>query len=122
MEWGDKSLIIEAAAENAFDFKEGSPQDINYKLRLDLIKKHFQRKRLASIAFGLMVHNALLCIQRTVANADELNGESIRAALDLYIDAELGMHSPTSKEKQLTEEEQIAIYKERYKQEYGGLH
>lgn len=119
MEWGDKSLIIEAAAENAFDFKEGSPQDIDYKLRLELIKKHFKRKRLESVAFGLMVHNALICIQRTIANADELNGESIRSALNLYIDAGLGRRFSTSNEKQLTEEEQIELYKERYKQEYG---
>lgn len=120
MEWGDDGLIIEAAAENAFDFKEGSPQDIDYRLRLELIKKHFQRKRVEKVTFGLMVHNVLLCIQRTLANAENVNGESVRAALNRFIDAAFGIRMMEEDIKQLTPEEQIAIYKERYRQEYGG--
>ena len=119
MGWGDDGLIIEAAAENAFDFKDGSPQDPNYKLRLRLIKQHFQRKRMESVSFGLMVHNALICIQRTIAGADELNGESVHSALNKFIDAASGIRGIEPEVEQLTPEEQIELYRERYKQEYG---
>lgn len=120
MEWGDDGLIIEAAAENAFDFKDGSPLDPDYKLRLKLIKRHFQRKRMESAYFGLMVHNALICIQRTLAMAEDRHGESVANALRSFIEMAYGVRSPESDTKQLTPEEQIEIYKERYRQEYGG--
>lgn len=120
MEWGDNGLIIEAAAENAFDFKEGSPQDPDYKLRLHLITQHFKRKRLETLSFGLMVHNALICIQRTLTNAEEVYGESVITALNRFIDAASGTRSENAEEQQLTPEEKIEIYRERYKQEYGG--
>lgn len=72
-----------------------------------------------SASFGLMVHNALMCIQRTLANAEDVNGESVRSALDRFLDLASGVHAQEHEVKQLTPEEQIELYRERYKQEYG---
>lgn len=119
MEWGDNGLIIEAAAENAFDFKEGSPQDPDYKLRLQLIKRHFQRKRIETLSLGLMIHNALICIQRTLTRAENVNGDSVKSALNQFINASSGIRFSEPEIKQLTPDEQIEIYRERYNQEYG---
>ena len=119
MEWGDSGLIIEAAAENAFDFKEESPQDIDYNLKLHLIKRHFQRKRLESISMGVMIYKMLLCIQRTLANADDVYGESAHDALIRFVEFASGYPSTEAETKKLSLDEQIEVYKERYKQEYG---
>lgn len=120
MGWGDDGLIVEAAAENAFDFKDGSPLDPDYKLRLHLIKQHLKRKRIETLTLGLMLHNAILCTQRTLADAEDVNGDSVRLALNQFIDVVSGEHISKSETSQLTPEEQIALYRERYKQEYGG--
>lgn len=119
MEWGDDGLTIEAAAENAFNFKEGSPQDIDYQLRLRLVKTHFQRKRMESVFFGIMIYRMLLCIQRTVAQAEDVYGESAHAALMRFVEFASGYPTQEGNVKQLSLDEQIEIYRERYKQEYA---
>lgn len=119
MEWGDSGLIIEAAAENAFDFKEGSPQDIDYNIRLHLIKNHFQRKRLETISLGVMIYRMLLCIQRTIAQADDVYGESAYKALMQFVEFASGYLTTEAETKKLSLDEQIEIYRERYKQEYA---
>lgn len=120
MEWGDSGLIIEAAAENAFDFKSISPQDNDYELKLHLIKNHFQRKRLETVSMGVMLYKMLLCIQRTIARADDLYGESAYKALMNFVEFASGYLVPEAETKKLSLDEEIEVYKERYKQEYGS--
>lgn len=81
MERGDCRLITEAAVTNVFNFKDGSPLDPEYNIRLKYALSYLLKKRMENAFEVLSIYNMLICIQRTLAGASDLYGEKSKEVL-----------------------------------------
>lgn len=119
MERGDCSLISEAAFTGCFNFKEGSPLDQEYRLRLKLALDYLIKKRIKAVLSAKLIYNTLICLQRTVANASELAGDIAKNTLNKYVNTVLDTDSTDEPNQIDMEESIIDHYKAIYEQLYG---
>jgi hypothetical protein len=119
LERGDCSLISEAAFTGCFNFKEGSPLDQEYHLRLKLALNYLVKKRLAEVLKVKAIYNTLICLQRTVANASELAGDTVKDTLTKYVKTVLNNDTTEEQKIEDSEESIVAYYKAIYEQLYG---
>lgn len=120
MERGDTKLITEAAITKVFDFKDGSPLDPEYNIRLNYALSYITKKRTENALALLSIYNNLICIQRTLAGASELYGDRSKEVLTKYLQTLMGADITSSTETTNSSEEQtIKHFKEIYNKLYG---
>lgn len=121
MERGDCSLISEAAFTGCFNFKEGSPLDVDYQIRLKLALDYLFKKRLENILKVKTLYNTLICLQRTVANASDLAGDKAKDTLSRFTKTVISGSASEEQSLEDSEESIIDHYKALYEQLYGPI-
>ena len=121
MERGDSRLITEAAVTNVFNFKDGSPLDPEYNIRLKYALSYLIKKRAETSLELLSIYNVLICIQRTIAKSSDLYGQNAKDALEKCIQLLANQAiEHTDEYNNSSEESTIEHFKAIYNQLYGN--